>query len=671
MLHKNIIKLAALLWCVLTVASCTNEDFDKGNNGPDVPEGLQVTLKLNIGTPEVPVVETKSLENENNTFGAINDLAVLVYDEKGENPIVTFHDVEGENQTSVSNVPFSAKTGKHKIYVLTNVGSEDAAKAYTTEQALLSSQIESQNPNGTEMMLGFVAKDMETSIGLYEKSANEIIEIAGDGESYAAKVVPPYSKITFEITKDLDVDDWVTLSITNVSVRNLPNKYSLLSQAEKWIAVNDVTSAKSAIVKDDNEQYVFYVYENLQGKGSNSSGSPLNKNPFTDGNGPIAGNGNPSKIGYEAWESKWAGKTPCTYIEVEGEYALAGKNVAGTIRYRFFLGEDAVNDFNIKRNTHYKVQLAFTGIAGYDELQYEWRVQSEFNEISVIPEGEIVIDGSPGMPLPFYIINNTGEDLSITAGGEYAGEMMSDMKFHYTAKDGGAQSSSDLSSNIVENVLSTGAVRISVASVNAGILGFAGHGGSGTGLDVDYYSDMGREIKNGKYVDTGDAYQYKSLNSNKSACDNVAAGNIYRVRKYQLNAGEGSKSFRVKEYPLLLITNGYDPNTNGTVYAQRIDRVSKNDKRVMSRNDALLICPEEATIISSGSSVGTLKPAFPTVTDLTNMAKFEQVMAPEVDKAYWTTEGLYWWRTNGTVEKATGEQQGYLRCVYKYPSNNY
>ena len=121
----------------------------------------------------------------------------------------------------------------------------------------------------------------------------------------------------------------------------------------------------------------------------------------------------------------------------------------------------------------------------------------------------------------------------------------------------------------------------------------------------------------------------------------------------------------------MLITNGYDPNTNGTVYAQRIDRVSKNDKRVMSRNDALLICPEEATIISSGSSVGTLKPAFPTVTDLTNMAKFEQVMAPEVDKAYWTTEGLYWWRTNGTVEKATGEQQGYLRCVYKYPSNNY
>ena len=70
-----------------------------------------------------------------------------------------------EDQTSVNNVTFNAKTGKHKIYVLTNVGSEDAAKEYTTEQVLLSKQIESQEPIGTEMMLGFVAKNMGMSIG--------------------------------------------------------------------------------------------------------------------------------------------------------------------------------------------------------------------------------------------------------------------------------------------------------------------------------------------------------------------------------------------------------------------------------------------------------------------------------------------------------------------------
>lgn len=675
MLHKNIIKLAALLWCVLTVASCTNEDFGKGDNGSSVREGLPVTATLNIGTPEVPVVETKSLENDGK-FGVINNLAIIDYDKDGQNPKVTFV----PSYTS-GGVEFQTKTGTRKIYVLTNVGSEDVAQKYagSKETDLLAWKIEAvATPFGEEKMLGFVSdKDMTTSGSMYNdknKAPHPGLEITED-KSFYAQVVPPYSKITFEITKDLNVDDWVTLSITNVSVRNLPNKYSFLPLVEKWITANEVTSVKSAIVKNDNEQYVFYVYENLQGKGSNSSGSPLNKNPFTDGSGPIPGNGNPSKIGYGDWESKWAGETPCTYIEVEGKYALAGKNVAGTIHYRFFLGEDAVNDFNIKRNTHYKVQLAFTGVAGYDELQYEWRVQSEFNDIAVIPEGEIVIDGSPEMPLPFYIINNTGQDLSITAGGTYAGEYnTSDMKFHYSDKEGRAQSSSDLSSNIVDNVLSTGAVRISVASVNAGILGHAGHGGTGTGLMADYYSDMGREIivkRKSVYKDTEEDYQYTEFKSNKSARTAVAAGNIFRVRKYQLNAGAGSRSFSVKEYPLLLITDDYDPNKAGTVYAQRIDRVNENDKRAMSRDDALLICPEKATVISSGSSVGTLKPTFPTVADLTSMATLEKGMAPKVDKAYWTTDGLYWWRTNGSVEKATEETQGYLRCVYKYPSNNF
>lgn len=661
MLHKNIIKLAALLWCVLTVASCTNEDFDKGNSGPDVPEGLPVTLKLNIGTPEVPVVETKSLDN-GTTFGAINDLAVLVYDENGANPIVTYKSGLGGDTEKVT---FNAKTGKCKIYVLTNVGSEANVKIYATEAALLSAQISPaqispEKPTGKEMMLGFVsAIGMPESKAMYDRKSNdEGIDIKGDDQQYYAQVVPPYSKITFEITKNLNIDDWVTLSITSVSVKNLPNKYSFLPLAEKSITIDDVLSSKSAIEKNEKEQYVFYVYENLQGKGTNASGLSLNKNPFTNGVGPAEGNGNPSEIDYEKWNSIWAGKTSCTYIEVEGEYALADKNVAGTIHYRFFLGEDAVNDFNIKRNTHYKVQLAFTGIAGYDELQYEWRVQSEFDDIAVIPEGEIVIDGSPEMPLPFYIINNTGQNLSITAAADYADEYdQSDMKFHYTDKRGGSQSSSDLSSNIVGNVLSTGAVKISVASVNAGILGYAGHTKVYGALLTDCYSYLGSEEDD-----------YTQYVNNKSDRTDVAAGNIFRIRKYKLNAGSGSKPFSVKEYPLLLITDEYDPNNSGTIYAQRIDRVNANDKRFMSESEALLICPKYSTIYEQNSSVGTLKPAFPTVADLKNMVKYENIMAPKVDKAYWTSDGLYWWRANKTVEKASGETEGYLRCVYKYPS---
>ena len=173
MLHKNIIKLAALLWCVLTVASCTNEDFDKGNNGPDVPEGLPVTLKLNIGAPDVTVVETKALDN-GETFGQIDDLAVLVYNEAGGNGTVAYWG-KWNDEADQRTVEFSTKTGRHKIYVLTNTGSQSVAAEYATEADLLTAQFQaSQGPTGKEMMLGFVAEgtDASKSCEMYEEGIN-------------------------------------------------------------------------------------------------------------------------------------------------------------------------------------------------------------------------------------------------------------------------------------------------------------------------------------------------------------------------------------------------------------------------------------------------------------------------------------------------------------------
>lgn len=416
---------------MLTVASCTNEDFDKGNNGPGVPEGLPVTLKLNIGASDVTVVETKALENEDNTFGAINDLAVLVYDEKGDNPIVTFHEVEGDDQTSVSDVPFNAKTGKHKIYVLTNVGSEEAAKAYTTEQVLLSKQIESQKPEGTEMMLGFVAKDMETSIGLYEKGVNDVIEIAGDGESYAARVVPPYSKITFRITKNLPDMDKVYLNIHSVKVRKLPSVYTLMPfSGEGDSKLKPEQTAAAEIVFDTDEVQsnggsFFYMYENKQGVYPNDRG-PAYKSPG------IEVPENADAVDYDTWFKKWD-DLACTYIEVEGKYSIVKSQTsssttvdAGDIHYRFFLGEDITSNFNICRNKSYIVTLDFSQEAGYGELKHEWRVHAKLDEATFLPEGELVIDGYPqGFGyVPFYVANATGSGISMTTTNFTSSDMI-------------------------------------------------------------------------------------------------------------------------------------------------------------------------------------------------------------------------------------------------------
>ena len=673
MLHKNIIKLAALLWCVLTVASCTNEDFDKGNNGLDVPEGLPVTLKLNIGTPEVPVVETKSLDN-GDTFGAINDLAVLVYDEKGENPIVTFHDVEGENLTSVNNMTFDAKTGKHKIYVLANVGSEDAAKEYTTEQALLSKQIESQGPMGTEMMLGFVAKDMETSINLYNSGNNEVIDITGDA-SFAAKVVPPYSKITFKITKDLPSDKHVYLAITEVNVRHLPVKYSLLPY-EKWTMDNGVSGEsiislyenKSAKPEDEVDGLAtgrdFYMYENLQGENNISNDDPSLKTPVGL-EVPTIGDG---KIDSPEWFKKWS-SVPCTYIEVKGNYTIftsePGVNHVGDgeINYRFFLGENSTSDFNIKRNTHYNVTLAFTGLAGKNELQYEWRVQADLENSTFYPKGTLVIDGavSPVGSVPFYVLNGTSSLLSITVPD--LNNM--DMEMYYLSKgDGSYPDYWTGSSTPPSKVLQLGTDEYTMFGIhprNIGILGSSGHT-SGT----NRYVYIGHE--------GDDQYNKFSSNARSPYREAVANGEIYRSVSVEIT---GKESLEVKEFPLLYLGTATDDvaigeNGEGNFYyARRVDGGARyfqdqSDNYVQKYipvTGKLSDMSEAMTNCDHGKYAAGISIYYylPSINDMENIQKYERAF-PLKNDFYWTTDGLY-----NPVTKATATSgEGYIRCILKH-----
>lgn len=657
MLHKNIIKLAALLWCVLTVASCTNEDFDKGNNGPDVPEGLPVTLKLNIGASDVTVVETKALENEDNTFGAINDLAVLVYDEKGDNPIVTFHEVEGDDQTSVSDVPFNAKTGKHKIYVLTNVGSEEAAKAYTTEQVLLSKQIESQKTEGTEMMLGFVAKDMETSIGLYEKGVNDVIEIAGDGEPYAARVVPPYSKITFRITKNLPDMDKVYLNIHSVKVRKLPSVYTLMPfSGEGDSKLKPEQTAAAEIVFDTDEVQsnggsFFYMYENKQGVYPNDRG-PAYKSPG------IEVPENADAVDYDTWFKKWD-DLACTYIEVEGKYSIVKSQTsssttvdAGDIHYRFFLGEDITSNFNICRNKSYIVTLDFSQEAGYGELKHEWRVHAKLDEATFLPEGELVIDGYPqGFGyVPFYVANATGSGISMTTTNFTS----SDMIIYYQKTDGNWESGSATSYNIGANKLS----EYALAPTEGGIIGY-------------------RPYSSGDFTKDYDSAP------NLSKRDDVRNGKVYNTRKFTItftaNGINETSELIVKEMPLLLLTDEPDPNKRGAVYARRLDGMylelgtldgdyaPQGRKQYINRTNTLKkadrLCAAHPDVPQS-INIGGLCTCLPSSEDLKKIIELE-AYNPLKNKKYWTTDGLFDVETNSLVG---GEGEGYVRCVAKIPN---
>lgn len=105
-----------------------------------------------------------------------------------------------------------------------------------------------------------------------------------------------------------------------------------------------------------------FFYENLQGKGKDKTQSL---------DGTTIWKPEPKENDLESgWKD---GKAYGTYIEVRGYYrctAPDGSVSAGWIKYRFMLGQDAKNDYDVMRNTHYKVTLKLRGYGN----DYDWHI---------------------------------------------------------------------------------------------------------------------------------------------------------------------------------------------------------------------------------------------------------------------------------------------------------
>lgn len=654
MKNKNIIKLFAFLWSALLIVSCSNEDLDR-KDGPTVPEGLPVTMKLNVGTPDVTVVETKALENENQTFGTINNLAVLVYDENGENPIITYWEPKkedlGKSLTSVSDIAFDAKTGNRKIYVLTNVGSRVAAEAYVTEADLLAKKEDASiSPTGEEMMLGCVAESWEASLTAYE-ATGKVVDIQGSEKLYA-KVIPPYTKITFKIVKELPESKRVYLAITEVNIHNVPNKYSFLPAT--WTMNNGVSENTMSLYKNDAakpEDGVgefatgknFYMYENLQGKNNMGNSDPKIKTPKGLS---IPTSTNDGIIDYTEWFEKWT-TIPCTYIEVKGNYTIfttEGKNNHvgdGPINYRFFLGEDAVSDFNIKRNTHYNVTLSFTGLAGKNELNYEWRVQADLEHATFYPKGTIVMDGTKGDfgKIPFFVLNG-GTTGIVTFSTD--GLSTSDMMIDYLTTGGYRMTESvpSIPKPIAENSYGD----FGVQANNFGII--SGPGQSSSDMRNHYRMNGTGEVVN------------KSLSENYTRRDDVSKGLIYRIRTFSISGNNVSEELEVKEYPLLFLgdnQNSCGVSSSGAIYSRRLDQPGIN---VLTLDKAKDACKHGEYV-----GEGLMYHYLPTKIELLKIISLEEAFPLTDGAQYWTTDGLFKVQSKGLLPVAGGS--GLVRCIFR------
>ena len=191
-------------------------------------------------------------------------------------------------------------------------------------------------------------------------------------------------------------DDGIEIGTTNYSLTygngesynvwpSVTNSKTSIMPSEIW-EVNDMKS-----FHDDNAN-ALPCYENLQGK--------------TEGKTKYQDKNKDGKIDSEDYDGVPYG----TYLEVEGYYVANSDDYKsqGEIIYRFMLGQNAVDDFNLLRNHHYKITMNFKGYGN----DVDWHIEYSEQYFDVTIPEEVNYQGKFFVPDADYRISNGGHTFS-------------------------------------------------------------------------------------------------------------------------------------------------------------------------------------------------------------------------------------------------------------------
>ena len=405
---QYIIASLVMLSLSFLISSCSDE-VEQGKRG----DGKHIQIALSVPQKAIVTPLTKSGELTQESSNKVSSLDILVYKD-GQLQEDESKSINGDDQklTALSegqsvNYLLDIKSGEsstnnRKVYIIANaenlkytdVGTIDELKA-------LSFATDGVNPE--LIMVG----------GEYDCSptGNALVD---------AKLTRIYSMVTVKIDNQLDPKKKIQITPISLKLMNVPKNGNLF-QENKITSSNESQSGYSisndaGIDLSDHENTIpFYLYENLQPVGKNVGGEQKDKTPADYDLGTP--------------ESVIKSSEKCSYIEVEALYIKNGAPEgagSGKITYRFFLGEDAVNNFQVFRNTWYKVTLTLHGDGGKDENT--WRVDTDLLQDVTIDD--LYVGYRVGSESKLVINGDVGSDFEITK------VTSDDNRFSIVEKDG-------------------------------------------------------------------------------------------------------------------------------------------------------------------------------------------------------------------------------------------
>ena len=368
--------MLAMLPMVLT--ACLEED--NYEQRPNQTDKIQLTISLpeqtRIATNTRAVsnrVDYSIVNNLNIVLASGNDITKIYYfDESGLTPnddrvIMTRNSLpmgpeEGDNKRYITirgeEGDFDQVT---EIYAIANYNNSITVKTIDALKQLKQTAADGQPNRANDcMMFGSTKQLTNGTLSLKRTLAMFSVKIDGSGLKEGVRITPKRMSL-HNVPKYCFIgnDNKINHSDEFVSSGQTID----LTNAEGWGALTNTTEFVGGHELEPGTIPMF-MFENLQGTNENIAiGDQINKHPkeytgstpadlqsFLDGN-----NGN-----------------KYSYILVEAEYYYqdpqnSNKGVQGTIAYRFLLGNNAYNDFNIKRNNYYQVTLTLKGNGGANE----------------------------------------------------------------------------------------------------------------------------------------------------------------------------------------------------------------------------------------------------------------------------------------------------------------
>lgn len=447
--HSIIFSIIPALWAVaVTLIGCTDDLIDKTVEIPDAEVEIRGEV---IYKPLVPTeVQTRAEAPEGTEYHGIKSLYVFFFNSKGEKDNysgeVSFTTASSDGSTH-ERVTFKKKvrSGRYYVYAVANISDSqksDLMKVTSIEE-LRNFKLDWNDDIGNDLeMFGvFRQGGAETVPGNEGFETDELLTITPDKNSLHSWVRRAVSKVTVDFG-GTRLKDGVTVYIKNAVLKNVASGALLGSSPSKTDSGSDTEAAANTdeTVADDGKITCIPSsnYSITYGEGEDHYGWPTVTNAKTFSPSEIWGN-----LGVTSFHDDNAKALPCyenmqgthddksklqdsdgdgiidskdydgvtdgTYLEVEGYYVADRPEYKseGKIIYRFMLGSNATNNFDLVRNHHYKITMQFKGYGN----DVDWHIEYSEKYLDITYPEDVNYQGYFFVPAPgeaYVTLHNAG-----------------------------------------------------------------------------------------------------------------------------------------------------------------------------------------------------------------------------------------------------------------------